>query len=86
MFREVTDTIMSGTGVETMRVSRLGQAYHVERALAARQGIPRYPCGCERCHGFRTQSVQTVETHHRKYGRDRKLQEPLLVSDMGICD
>ena len=68
------------TGLETMRVTRLGEAYHAERALAARQGIPRYPCGCERCHGFKTQSVRTVETHHRKYGRDNRLEEPLLVS------
>jgi len=61
-----------------MRESRLGQAYHVERALAARQGIRRYPCGCEKCHGFKVQATEVVESHHRKYGRDRKLEEPLL--------
>jgi len=63
-----------------MRGTRLAEAYHIERALAARQGIGSYPCGCEKCHGFKIQIVQTVETHHRKYGRDQKLQEPLLVS------
>ena len=63
-----------------MRPTPLGQAYHIERALAVRQGITRYPCACEKCHGFKTQSVQTIETHHRKYGRDTKLVEPLLVS------
>ena len=68
-----------------MRPTRFGKAYHIERALAARQGITRYPCGCERCHGFRTWLVQTVETHHRKYGRDTKLEEPLLVSFALLC-
>jgi hypothetical protein len=63
-----------------MRPTPLGRAYHIERALAARQGITRYPCACEKCHGFKTQSVQTVQTHHRKYGRDTELVEPLLVS------
>ena len=77
------DTTIKGS--KTMRPTRLGEAYHIERALAARQGITRYPCGCERCHGFKTWSVQTVETHHRKYGRDTKLQEPLLVSFTLLC-
>lgn len=63
-----------------MRETRLGNAYHIERALAVRQGIPRYPCGCEKCHGFKTQTVEVVETHHIKYGRDQRLNEPLLVS------
>lgn len=63
-----------------MRPDRLGQAYHTERALAVRQGIRMYPCACEKCHGYKIQSVEVVETHHRKYGRDRKLEEPLLVS------
>lgn len=63
-----------------MRPTRLGEAYHIERALAARQGIGRFPCGCVLSHGFKTQSVQTIEIHHRKYGRDRALDEPLLVS------
>ena len=64
-----------------MRPDPLGQSYHIERALAARQGIRRYPCGCEKCHGFKTQTVEVVETHHRKYERDNKLIEPLLVGD-----
>jgi hypothetical protein len=71
---------------KTMRPTRLGDAYHIERALAARQGIARYPCGCERCHGFKSQSVQTVERHHRKYGRDSKLNEPFLVSSTTLLD
>lgn len=58
----------------------MGEAYQIERALAARQGIGRYPCGCEKCHGFKTQTVRSVERHHRKYGRDAALQQPLLVS------
>lgn len=62
-----------------MRGDRLGEAYHIERAVAAQQGIARYPCGCQKCHGFKTQTIQVVQSHHRKYGRDRKLQEPLLV-------
>ena len=62
-----------------IRPDRVGQAYHIERALAARQGISRYPCACEICHGFKTQSVKIVKIHHRKYGRDRNLTEPLLV-------
>ena len=67
-----------------MRENRHGEAYHIERALAARQGISRYPCGCEHCHGFKIQSAEVVENHHRKYGRDQHLQEPLLVSFNGI--
>lgn len=63
-----------------MRQTPLGESYHIERALAARQGIRRYPCGCQICHGFKTQQVQIVEKHHRKYGRDSTLLEPLLVS------
>jgi len=46
-----------------MRETRLGEAYHIERALAARQGITRYPCGCQKCHGVKSQLVQVVETH-----------------------
>lgn len=72
--------VRPGAGRNIMRPTRFGEAYHIERALAARQGIRRYPCGCEKCHGFKTQSAQKVETHHRKYGRDSKLNEPLLVS------
>lgn len=68
-----------------MRPTRLGQAYHIERALASRQGIGRYPCGCLLCHGFKTQSIQRVETHHRRYGRDPALDEPLLVSSAELC-
>lgn len=64
--------------LNTMKESQLGNAYHIERALAARQGIPRYPCRCERCHGFKTQKIEIVEIHHRKYGRDQRLTEPLL--------
>ena len=67
-------------GFSKMRPTPLGEAYHIERAIAARQGISRYPCGCERCHGFKNQSTHIVEVHHRKYGRDRRLNEPLLVS------
>ena len=63
-----------------MRAQEHGQAYHIERALAAQQGILRYPCGCEICHGFKIQTVKVVEIHHQKYGRDTNLSEPLLVS------
>lgn len=73
-------------GSRTMRPARLGEAYHIERALAARNGIGRYLCGCQKCHGFKTQSVKIVETHHRKYGRDIALEEPLLVSILGILN
>ena len=65
-----------------MRQTALGDAYHIERALAARQGIRRYPCGCQHCHGFKTQLVQIVEKHHQKFGRDNTLVEPLLVSSV----
>ena len=65
-----------------MRETRLGEAYHIERALAARQGITRYPCGCQKCHGFKSQLVQVVETHHRRFGRDITLLRPLLVSSL----
>ena len=58
-----------------MRQTPLGDAYHIERALAARQGTIRYPCGCQHCHGFKTQLVQIVEKHHRKFGRDNTLVE-----------
>lgn len=73
------------SGIIMVRPPRLGEAYHIERALAARQGILRYPCGCEKCHGFKTQLVLTVEKHHRKYGRDITLDEPLLVSFLLLC-
>jgi len=39
-----------------------------------------YPCECEKCHGYKIQPIEIIETHHRKYGRDRHLEEPLLVS------
>ena len=67
-------------GFSKMRPTPLGEAYHIERAIAARQGISRYPCGCERCHGFKSYSTHRVEVYHRKYGRDRRLNEPLLVN------
>jgi len=63
-----------------MTANCLVEAYHVERALATWQGIERYPRVCEICHGFKTQVVEVVESHHRKYGRDQNLQEPLLIS------
>lgn len=67
--------------IDEMRPNDIGQAYHMERAIAAGQGISRYPCGCELCHGFKIQSLKVVETHYRKYGRDRNLLQPLLVSN-----
>lgn len=75
-----TSTYLCEPGILKMRPTRLDEAYHIEKALAAREGIKRYPCGCKKCHGYKTQSVQTVEKHHRKYGRDSTLEEPLLVN------
>ena len=63
-----------------MRPDRCWEAYHIERTLVACQGIAPYPCGCQRCHGFRIQSIRTIECHHWRHGRDEHLMEPLLVN------
>lgn len=63
-----------------MEVNRLDEAYHMERALVVRQGIRNYPCACMKCHGFLMQRVEVVEQHHRRFGRDRNLTDPLLGS------
>jgi len=63
-----------------MREDRLGQAYHIEKSFATQHGINTYPCGCKKCHGFKTQATHVVRRHHRKYGCDIRLQQPLLVT------
>jgi len=62
-----------------MAEKNLRQAYHIERSMAARLGISRYHCACERCHGLNFQTIKTVAIHHRKYGRDVTLEDPPLV-------
>lgn len=61
-------------------MDRLMESYHIERSIATREGIQSYPCASEKCHGFKRQNIEVVETHHQKYGRDQNLQESLLVS------
>ncbi|KAG0574201.1 hypothetical protein KC19_VG243300 [Ceratodon purpureus] len=61
-----------------MRPTRLGDAYHIERALATRQEFPDIHVVAKKCHGFKSQFVQTVKTYHRKYGYDSKLTKPLM--------
>jgi len=63
-----------------MRPRNFGAAYHIERAIAMRQGISQYPCACSHCHGGRTRSTALVAKHHRQYGRDPYLRFPVLVS------
>ena len=62
-----------------MRPLGYGSAYHIERAIALRQGFGEYPCACRRCCGGRVCSTALVAAHHRKYGRDPFLRYPLLV-------
>lgn len=59
---------------------RLSAAYHIERSLAARLGLPEYPCACDRCRGARIKKVHTVAKHHIAYGRDPYLIYPVMVS------
>jgi len=55
------------------------EVYHIERAFAAWFGIATYPCGCEWCHSFKTQTAERVEYHHQKFGHDQNLSDPHLV-------
>ena len=59
---------------------RLCAAYHIERSLAQRLGLPEYPCACNRCRGARIKKVYTVARHHISYGRDPYLVYPVMVS------
>lgn len=59
---------------------RLCTAYHMERSIAQRLGLPEYPCACNRCRGARIKKVETVARHHSAYGRDPYLIYPVMVS------
>ena len=66
--------------IEKMRRrGRLSAAYHIERSIAIRQGLPEYLCACQNCRGARVRKVETVARHHRLHGRDPYLQYPVLV-------
>jgi hypothetical protein len=49
-----------------MKAHTLGEAYHIEKTIADRQGIAQYPCGCTRCHGSKLHQAETIARHHRK--------------------
>jgi hypothetical protein len=59
---------------------RLCAAYHIERSIAQRLGLPEYPCACNRCRGARIKKCDTVARHHTTYGRDPYLLYPVMVS------
>ncbi|KAG0504704.1 hypothetical protein M758_N024800 [Ceratodon purpureus] len=62
-----------------MRHRRLCAAFHIERSIANRLGLPEYPCACARCRGGRVRMSQTVVRHHRLFGRDDHLPHPVLT-------
>ncbi|KAG0595808.1 hypothetical protein M758_UG199500 [Ceratodon purpureus] len=64
-----------------MARSRMLPAYHIERGIAAQSGLPEYPCACTRCKGGQIRKVETVATHHRRYGQDPSLPHPILTMD-----
>lgn len=59
---------------------RLSAAYHIERSVANRLGLPGYPCACNRCRGAIIRNVETVGRHHIAHGRDPYLLYPVIVS------
>lgn len=63
---------------EKMR-RRLSAAYHIERSIAHRLGLPEYPCACNRCRGAVIKKVETVARHHSIHGRDPYLVYPVMV-------
>ena len=63
---------------EKMR-RRLSAAYHIERSIAHRMGLPEYPCACNRCRGAIIKKVETVARHHSIHGRDPYLVYPVMV-------
>jgi hypothetical protein len=63
-----------------MRHHQIGASYHIERAIAFRQGFPEYPCACHRCRGGRARKVETVARHHHAFGQDPYLPYLVLVS------
>jgi hypothetical protein len=58
---------------------RLCAAYHIERSIANRLGLPEYPCACNRCRGASIRKVETVARHHITHGRDPYLEYPVMV-------
>ena len=61
---------------------RLCVAYHIERSIANRLGLPEYPCACSECRGARVQKVETIARHHMQNGRDPYLIYPVMVTSM----
>lgn len=55
-------------------------AYHIERSIANRLGLPEYSCACNRCKGALIKKVTTVARHHIIHGRDPYLVYPIMVS------
>ena len=55
-------------------------AYHIERSIAKRLGLPEYPCSCNRYGGSSIRKVETVARHHITHGRDPYLVYPVMVS------
>lgn len=58
---------------------RLCVAYHIERSIARRNGLPEYPCACNRCRGGLIKRVEIVARHHSVYGWDPYLIYPVMV-------
>lgn len=70
--------VKKATFAEKMR-RRLSAAYHIERSIAHRLGLPEYPCACNRCRGAIIKKVETVARHHSIHGRDPYLVYPVMV-------
>jgi len=58
---------------------RLCAAYHIERSIANRLGLPEYPCACNRCRGAIIRKVEIVARQHSIHGRDAYLLYPVMV-------
>lgn len=76
----IQSVVKKPTHSENMR-RRLSAAYHIERSIAHRMGLPEYPCACNRCRGAIIKKVETVARHHSAYGRDPYLVYPVMVGN-----
>lgn len=59
---------------------RICAAYHIEHTIATRLGLPQYPCIYTWCKGACIKKVEVVARHHLKYGRNRYLMYPVIIS------
>ena len=69
------------TGPGWRHISQAELILQTEMTVAAAKQYTSYLCPCQKCHGGRMYSTQSIIAHFRQYGRDIHLDHSMVGGD-----